>query len=84
MLAGLCDLGKPKKEPVPVFVDVLVVPPFVAPLVTDAPIPNGGGFFLVAPDSPRTAGWFGLMLVDGSRVGLFGGAGLLSPPLEEP
>jgi len=84
MLPGLCDRGAPKKEVVPAFVDVFVLLPFVVPFVADIPRPSGGGFFFVAPDSPRAAGWLGLMLEDASRVGLFGGAGLLSLLFEEP
>lgn len=73
---GLEAVGPPKNDPVPAPAPA----PFAAvPFAADIPrFPNAGGFFLLEPDNPSRAGWFGLMLVDGSRVGLFGGAGRLS------
>ena len=82
VVPGLVDWGPPKKDPPVVLV---LVPLTVLPLVVGVEILNGGGFgFLgVAPERPRTAGWFGFTLVEGSRVGLLGGAGRLSLPRAE-
>ena len=82
VLPGLVDCGPPKKDPP----GLLVLVPFaVLPFVVGVERLKGGGFgFLgVAPERPRTAGWFGFTFVEGSRVGLFGGADRLSPPSAE-
>jgi hypothetical protein len=71
---GLVAVGPPNIDPVPRTL------PFVVPLAFDIPNPDKVGFFFDDPDNPRMAGWFGFILVEGSRVGLFGGTGLLSPP----
>ena len=82
VVPGLVDCAPPKNDPP---VPVVLVPFAVLPLVVGVEILNGGGFALlgVAPERPRTAGWFGFTLVEGSRVGLLGGAGLLSLPSAE-
>jgi hypothetical protein len=78
---GLEEVSPPKNEPV--FAPA-AAPLAAVPFVADIPrLPNGGGFFLFDPDNPSTAGWFGFMLVEGSRVGLLGGAGRLSAPKED-
>jgi len=77
IVPGLAEVAPPKKDP-PVPTPVL---PSVVPVVElVANPPKVGGFFLDEPDRPNTAGWLGLIFVLGSRVGLFGGAVLLSPP----
>jgi hypothetical protein len=82
VVPGLVDCAPPKNDPP---VPVVLVPFAVLPLAVGVEILNGGGFarFGVAPERPRTAGWFGFTLVEGSRVGLLGGAGLLSLPSAE-